>query len=414
MIEKKRRILIPQYMKKFSCIGSACEDSCCIGWRVDIDHETYKKYQKVRDDALTPLMDQYIKRNRTEGHGEANHAKIKLLSDTSCPFLNEKTLCKIQLRFGEDYLSDVCTTYPRIVHSINGLMERSATVSCPEAARLVLLNPEPMEFDEDEESRDVRNVIKKTIKAEDLNLNNKPQKYLWEIRIFTITLLQNREYTLNERLIILGMFFQALQQMVSSGKNTEISGLIATYTVIIEEGSLRESLEAIPVQYNIQMELLKEIADKRYFMGVTSSRYLECFSEFLTGIQYTAESKVEEIGLRYQNAAKDYYEPFMNEHDYILENYLVNYVFKNLFPFTSDKSLFDAYMMLIIHYALIKMHLIGMAGFHEGLTEDLVVKLIQSFAKTVEHNQKYLDGIADQMRQNNFNTMAYMAILIKN
>ncbi len=414
MIGKKRRVLIPQYMKKFSCIGSACEDSCCIGWRVDIDHETYKKYQKVRDEELTPLMDQYIKRNRAEGHGEGAYAKIKLLPDTSCPFLNEKTLCKIQLRYGEDYLSDVCTTYPRVVHSINGLLERSATVSCPEAARIVLLNPEPMEFDEDEESRDVRNIVKKTIKAEDLNLNNKPQKYLWEIRIFTITLLQNREYTLNERLIILGMFFQALQQMISSGKNTEISGLIASYTVIIEEGSLRESLEAIPVQYNIQMELLKEIADKRYFMGVSSHRYLECFSDFLAGIQYTAESTVEEVGQRYQSAAKDYYEPFMKEHDYILENYLVNYVFKNLFPFTSDKSLFDAYMMLVIHYSLIKMHLIGMSGFRKGLTEDLVIKLIQSFAKTVEHNQKYLDGIAEQMRQNNFNTMAYMAILIKN
>ncbi|MCH3023273.1 lysine-N-methylase, partial [Listeria monocytogenes] len=89
---------------------------------------------------------------------------------------------------------------------------------------------------------------------------------------------------------------------------------------------------------------------------------------------------------RYADAYKKHYEPFMNEHEYMLENYLVNHVFKNLFPFTGEKDLFDAYVMLVMHYSLIKMHLIGMAGFHRTLTVDLIVKLIQSFAKTVEHN----------------------------
>ena len=42
MKEHKRSLLIPQYFKNFTCIGSDCEDSCCIGWRVDIDHNTYK------------------------------------------------------------------------------------------------------------------------------------------------------------------------------------------------------------------------------------------------------------------------------------------------------------------------------------------------------------------------------------
>ena len=49
MGEKKRRVLMPQYMAKFRCIGSECEDSCCVGWRVTVDEDTYKKYRRVKD-----------------------------------------------------------------------------------------------------------------------------------------------------------------------------------------------------------------------------------------------------------------------------------------------------------------------------------------------------------------------------
>ncbi len=414
MGEKKRQVLVPQYLRNFKCIGSACEDSCCIGWRVDIDHETYKKYQKIQDEELTPLCEQYVKRNWAQNHGEPNYGKIKLLKDPKCPFLNEDMLCRMQLKRGEEYLSDVCTTYPRVANIINGVLERSATMSCPEAARLALLNAEGIEFDEIEESANTRNIVKTNTNTQDMRSNNKPQRYFWELRVFIITLLQNRNYHVNERLILLGMFFQKLQEYISNGRVNDIIELIASYSNVIEDGSLGESLSTIPVQYNIQMELLKEIADKRYFMGVKNERYLECFGIFLRGIGYTADAKVEEIGERYQKACKEYYEPFMDKHGYILENYLVNFVFKNLFPFTREETLFDSYMMLVLHYSLIKMHLIGMAAFYKGLTVELVIKLIQSFAKTVEHNQKYLNGIADLMRQNNFNTMAYMAILIKN
>jgi len=305
MNEKKRLILTPQYLKNFRCVGPSCEDSCCVGWRVSIDHETYKKYQKVRDDELTLLLDKYIKRNRAANHGEGNYGKVNLLQDGKCPLLNENMLCSIQLKRGEGCLPDVCTTYPRDVNVVNGVLERSATMSCPEAARLALLNQDAMEFDEAEESTSIKNTVKVNFNTHDFKLNNKPQKYLWELRIFTITVLQNRSYTLSERLIILGMFFQKLQEYVSNEKLNEIDGLIASYTSIIEDGTLRDSFSAVPVQYNIQMEMLKELTDKRYFMGVNSKRYLECLGEFLNGIQYTAEVKVEEIGQRYLNGVSD-------------------------------------------------------------------------------------------------------------
>ncbi|WP_020061386.1 hypothetical protein [Bacillus sp. 123MFChir2] len=54
------------------------------------------------------------------------------------------------------------------------------------------------------------------------------------------------------------------------------------------------------------------------------------------------------------------------------------------------------------------------ASFHKGLTIDLVIKLIQSFAKTVEHNTVYLKNVLALLKTNEFTTMPYMAILAKN
>ena len=100
--------------------------------------------------------------------------------------------------------------------------------------------------------------------------------------------------------------------------------------------------------------------------------------------------------------------------EHILENYLVNYVFKNLFPFSGEKNLFENYIMMVVHYALIKMHLIGMAAFHQDLTDEVVIKLIYSFARVVEHSPQYLQHVLRLLKDNGYSTLAYMAILIKN
>lgn len=36
------KILKPFYYDDFKCIADKCIDSCCIGWRISIDKESYK------------------------------------------------------------------------------------------------------------------------------------------------------------------------------------------------------------------------------------------------------------------------------------------------------------------------------------------------------------------------------------
>ena len=141
-------------MEQFRCIGSICEDNCCIGWDIDIDVDTYIKYKKIAKgefikdadfeakENLKEDLQKFLHKNKDSKVREIDYGRVDLRKNKRCPYLNNDNLCRIQAGLGEDYLSNVCATYPRIMNKINGIVEISLTPSCREAARLILLNEE--------------------------------------------------------------------------------------------------------------------------------------------------------------------------------------------------------------------------------------------------------------------------------
>ena len=46
---------VPEYYEKFSCIASRCKDSCCAGWEIDIDEDSYAypfNIEQIRNDCI--------------------------------------------------------------------------------------------------------------------------------------------------------------------------------------------------------------------------------------------------------------------------------------------------------------------------------------------------------------------------
>lgn len=152
----------------------------------------------------------------------------------------------------------------------------------------------------------------------------------------------------------------------------------------------------------------------RIHIGTENQRYLNFFQLFLDGISYEQGKDIETISAHYQLAFATYYQPFMQCHSHILENYLVNYIYKNTLPY-SKTNVFEDYVSLALHYSLIKMHLIGISGFHkENFSAGHAVQFIQSFTKVVEHNNRYLQIALNYLKKRDFTSIAGMAIFLKN
>ena len=43
------KLYAPRYYLQFKCIADACRHSCCVGWEIDVDGETMKKYSLLKD-----------------------------------------------------------------------------------------------------------------------------------------------------------------------------------------------------------------------------------------------------------------------------------------------------------------------------------------------------------------------------
>lgn len=404
---RQSTILQPQYMNQFQCIGAECEDSCCAGWHVSIDQETYKKYNKVKDASLAPLFDKKVTRNRSNPTAD-NYAKIKMGPGLVCPFLGEDKLCNIQRHLGEGHLSNTCASYPRITNAVEQRLERAAVTSCPEIVRLALMNPEGISFDEV-----LSEPGERIISAGEPSVG-KLGPHFWDIRVFAIECLQDRTYSFENRLIALGLFMNQLQALADGKRLADTPDLIARYRAILRSDVLRDELAKVPAQLSIQLKLTKELSDQRFSIKLNSRRYLDCLREYLVGLRYTKEASMEQVTENYRAVYETFYLPYMKDREYIFENYAVNYVFRRMFPLSGEDSPFGSYVMLVVHYAIIKLHLIGMSGYHQGLSDELVVKLIQSFSRVVEHSPQYIRKLYQILKDNDFLSMPYMSILIKN
>jgi len=363
MPQNEKILLIPAYLSRFQCTGSSCGDTCCSGWDIPVDKATYKKYQKVKEPGLSKKMETAIQRNHVNSTDE-HYAEILLSECQFCPMLSEEKLCEVQLHLGEEYLPATCANYPRVTNVVNGNYEMSATVSCPEAARLALLDPQPMSFFEVASKPGQRFSYQAIFSPDSYTPDDLPY-YFWDLRIFSIDLIQNRNYALSDRVLMLGLFYQSLQELIAAGGISSTPQLIENYRTLIANGLLRDAIQQIPAQTIAQIQLLKELVDLRMIIGIENKRYLDCLQAFLEGLSFENGDGIEKVADRYAHAFTTYYSPFMESHSYILENYLVNYIFKNTFPFYGSYHVLDNYFRLATQFSLLKMHLIGLSAYYK-------------------------------------------------
>lgn len=123
-----------------------------------------------------------------------------VLSDNTCTFLTEKKLCSIQERHGESYLSTTCSVFPRNCNMVNGKLELTLDMSCPQAANLALLNPNSMKSSIADIKDDSQIIKISTLKLCDGEYTNNIYPYFEKVRSFILKLLQNRNYCFEDRL----------------------------------------------------------------------------------------------------------------------------------------------------------------------------------------------------------------------
>ncbi len=403
-MEKSIRKRYPSYLKEFECIGGACEDSCCIGWDIDIDKTTFRQYYKVQDKEMKRMFQKNVHNNEYCQSPDVDYGKVKLKSDRRCPFLDEDNYCIIYSNLGEEYLSNVCTSFPRILNKIDGYYEMSLDVSCPEAARILLSKEEGIEFEESEETLG-KHIISSKIDTKSKEFKDSPMKYLKESRDLSIKIIKNRKFDLNKRLYILGEFINELEEELKYNYKN-VPKFIEEYNI----DSVNDIYDKDDFSYLLQVDFFKKTMKYLNILNEVDSIYFkECTKEVMAGFNFE-EDNISKYSELYIKVFEDYSEEFINKNSYIFENYLVNFMYNYMFPFSETQSVFDGYIMLLMRYSFIRFYLVGRYINSRQDSKGDIIKFIQVFSKSIGHHRNYLVNLLKYIKEKEFNNIEFVKI----
>ena len=101
-----------------------------------------------------------------------------------CPFLNKNKLCSLQVEHGKEMLSFTCDTFPRTSrHFPKDVRLSSLDLSCPEAARLCLMDKSSMNFNKSQKIVRI-NVLNFSLMKIGINIVKLEKIYLTSVFYF--------------------------------------------------------------------------------------------------------------------------------------------------------------------------------------------------------------------------------------
>lgn len=127
--------VVPDFYDDFHCIAGQCRHSCCIGWEIDIDEESFAYYSGIEGEIGRALRDNI----------SAEPSPHFILGENErCPFLKKNGLCRLILSLGEDSLCHICREHPRFYNEFTDRTEAGLGLCCEEAVRLLLEGDGPL------------------------------------------------------------------------------------------------------------------------------------------------------------------------------------------------------------------------------------------------------------------------------
>ena len=382
-------ILQPKYVADFQCDGSKCNAKCCRNsWRIDIDMETYKKYQRIKNPAMRKKILSSIHPSTIQ-----TGFQIKLNNKDVCPLLCEDNLCYIQRNMGEDALSQICKVYPRMVQQIGNYQFRMLAMTCPAAAEYALLSPNAMELQQIscEEDTSAWKLI-----AKNCNMKDVPNDLAAvHIMMGGLAILQNTSYTFEQRLVILGLFLDRVEDCQQDVE--AVAGLIDYYNSDAfqqEISNLWENWQYYPVAHH----------------------------QFMNGIITVLKQEKELlISREHWQVMNDYYNNVYEERHHlvqerlgsVLERYWQHEWLFHVYPYSFSGGFLHNYFSYLIAYELCQLVIHSTYALDNAWAERNILDVLGEFSKSFDHKRDFSKALVKETEIFEKEPLKLMQVLLR-
>ena len=386
---------LPSYYKEFSCIADRCQHSCCLGWEIDIDEETWDYYQRMEG----PFGDR-LRANMAAGSDNS----FMLQEGSRCPFLNEKNLCDIVIELGETSLCAICTEYPRQTLEYADVRERCLSISCEEVGRILFEKTEPVRIDtmEDieipvEDAEEIPEVVwEEELTEEDFEEETEEEEacefeyvydesgedvcperergaYLTSMRDYAIALLQDRTEPMEERIVRYLAFCSKVQDYMNEERWEEMEELT------------RQTCES-----------WKLSGEEGFNPRTQTLRGLEILDEEWEGAFAEMQAVYGDMDLKQRISMIGSFMEYYREREYEYENLMVYFTFRYLLKSVFDYQFLGKAQLAVLSFLVIRDMDAVHFHTHGSFTLQDRIDLARIYSREVEHSEDNLEYLADE------------------
>lgn len=441
----KNVVLQPTFYEKFECIGGACRNDCCHGWRIDFTREEFKNVKKrMHTDAFKEIFkDAFILEKGSD------KCLIKTDEKGRCKFLADDGLCKMYIEVGPENMSKTCKVFPRHISRYIANYERFLSIACETTVNLCLEEKDGIMLEVQE--RELTSLEKNSANNYNLNtIKRFPEYYLWDdMKILVLGVLQNRNYTFGERMVILGMAMQKIDTMMKEikpeldDKEKEKKDKEKTEEQKLEEQKLAQKTEKVigEIQEYIQL-FIREIeevetfkkpfanlhSDGRQRASQTVIYHMDKFGhnrlegrikeriDLVRKFEAEAEADTPKINFvieytteKYNQAMADFDE-FLKGREYWLENIMVEGFLASRTAFRVDGGFWRNYCAMAITYSVF-LFMLTCCVEKDTSKEDFVY-YVTEIARTMFHNEQHTKQLEEHLEKTQSDSLAHIAVLV--
>lgn len=231
-----------KYMNRFGCIGDACEENCCLdGWRIDVDKAHYEKLMAMAQFSGKPIARRFKSTFiilPPKKKKDPERYLLKQLDGGGCSLFNEGW-CDLHGTFGYEALPHVCAFYPRKLKYVGEQMELSATGSCPEVTRQIILHDDGVDLEPIDFSRVYRKVLQDGMDPRD----TRPFfRTFVQVRDYVMKILRDESFAWDERQFLMLWFAKRTTEVLSKKNVDPDTSLVEREMAILDKPAVRAEI----------------------------------------------------------------------------------------------------------------------------------------------------------------------------
>ena len=293
---------------------------------------------------------------------------------------------------GEGALSQTCKVYPRMVQQIGNYQFRMLAMTCPVAAEYALLSPNAMELQQIscEEDTSAWKLI-----AKNCNMKNVPNDLAAvHIMIGGLAILQNTSYTFEQRLVILGLFLDRVEDCQQDVE--AVASLIEYYNSDVFQQEilvLWDEWHYYPIAHQQFMEGIITVLQEEKLLLVSGP--WQTMNEHHNSIYAQRHKLIQE---KFGSALERYW-----QHEWLFHGY----------PYSFSGGFLHNYFSYLIAYEMCQLLIYSAYALDEGWEENNILDVLGMFSKILAHRRDFSKALVKETEIFEREPLKLMQVLLR-